>query len=238
MKNKIKTRLWEPLLNESDNFYYDIYNKSLIKSDSQKHETFLKKLRFFSLFQLANQSVSQSLNYNFAECGCFKGQSSYGISEILKSHNFNNKFYIFDSFEGGLSDFNNEDLTLLNKNLPEEKIEKRKKNFSSSELSVKNTLSDFNFVEIHKGWIPEKFYLVEDAKFQFVHIDVDLYQPTYDSLKFFYPKLVTGGIIVCDDYNFTDFPGAKTAWDIYISELDTPPTFQYEVPLGSKFLIK
>jgi hypothetical protein len=44
-----------------------------------------------------------------------------------------------------------------------------------------------------------------------VHIDVDLYQPTRDSLAFFYPRLVKGGVIVMDDYGFKTCPGATRA---------------------------
>src|SRR5688572_31529904 len=40
--------------------------------------------------------------------------------------------------------------------------------------------------------------------------DVDVYQPTRDSLEYFYPRLVTGGILVCDDYGW---PGARKAVD-------------------------
>ena len=44
--------------------------------------------------------------------------------------------------------------------------------------------------------------------YRFVHLDVDLYQPTRDSFDYFYPRLIKGGIIVCDDYNW---PGARKA---------------------------
>jgi O-methyltransferase len=33
------------------------------------------------------------------------------------------------------------------------------------------------------------------------------------SLEFFYPKLATGGVVVCDDYGFATCPGAKLAMD-------------------------
>ena len=55
----------------------------------------------------------------------------------------------------------------------------------------------------------KSFWEIKDEKFSFIHIDVDLFEPTFESLKFFYPRLKKGGIIVCDDYNFTDFPGQK-----------------------------
>ena len=90
-----------------------------------------------------------------------------------------------------------------------------KTQFVSNDEFVKNeVLKDFKFVEIFKGWIPEKFNKVKDKKFSFVHIDVDLYEPTLQSLEFFFPRLIEGGIIVCDDYNSFGFDGAKKAWSM------------------------
>ena len=91
-------------------------------------------------------------------------------------------------------------------------------------------------MKLYKGWIPDRFKEVENRKFQFVHIDVDLYQPTLDALEFFYPRLVSGGVIVCDDYNLTMFPGAKQAWDEFFS--GKKYFLNYETPFGGSFLIK
>jgi hypothetical protein len=176
-------------------------------------------------------------NYNFVECGCWTGHSSYIISKILKEYNFKNKFYIFDSFEGGLSDLEKEDKSLF-ASLSEEEIKDQKDYCKSNENDVRNLLKNFEFVEIFKCWIPEKFHNVADKKFQFIHLDVDLYQPTKDSLEFFYPKLAQGGIIVCDDYNFTTFPGAKKAWDDFFKHKKNTYNFFYETPFGGCFLIK
>ena len=109
--------------------------------------------------------------------------------------------------------------------------------FRSSEKFLKNeVLKEFDFVKTYKGWIPSRFSEVKDLKFSFVHIDVDLYQPTLDCLEFFFPKLVSGGIIVCDDYNSSQFPGAKNAWDYYFK--DKKINLFYEQPFGGCFLIK
>jgi hypothetical protein len=134
---------------------------------------------------------------------------------------------VFDSFQG-LSDIEKED---------ENNVGKHKKGQYKSDFeNVKDNLKVFDFVKLYEGWIPDRFKEVEDLKFQFVHIDVDLYKPTLASLEFFYPRLINGGVIVCDDYNFTDFPGAKRAWDEYFKSKKVE--LMYEVPLGSKFLIK
>jgi O-methyltransferase len=51
-----------------------------------------------------------------------------------------------------------------------------------------------------------------------VHIDVDIYEPTRDSMAFFYPRLNDGGIIICDDYGFKSYPGATKAVDEFLRD--------------------
>jgi hypothetical protein len=68
-----------------------------------------------------------------------------------------------------------------------------------------------------------------------VHIDVDLYQPTLDSIRFFYPRLAPGGIILCDDYGYSSCPGAKGAFDEYMKDR---PEKIIHAPTGQAFIIK
>jgi hypothetical protein len=220
-------KLFHPTHPDNNDKFISLYNEAMVNTNCQHHHTDIKRLRFFSLFQLVKYSIGKFKNYNFAECGCFKGQSTWGISKILQSFNFKNRFTVFDSFQG-LSDIEKED---------ENNVGKHKKGQYKSDFeNVKDNLKVFDFVKLYEGWIPDRFKEVEDLKFQFVHIDVDLYKPTLASLEFFYPRLINGGVIVCDDYNFTDFPGAKRAWDEYFKSKKVE--LMYEVPLGSKFLIK
>lgn len=219
----------------SEEGFLKIYFEALEKANNNKHDNFKKRHRFFSLWQLVQHSLKSSTNFNFAECGCWQGQSSYIISSLLKKNNFKNSFFIFDSFEG-LSEYNDVDRISKNNIVTPDQEKLRREKFKSDFDHVSNLLTPFKFVKIYKNWIPKSFNNVIDYKFQFVHIDVDLYQPTYDSLEFFFPKLVNGGIIICDDYNFSNFPGAKLAWDEYFK--DKTYSFSYEVPLGSKFIIK
>ena len=56
----------------------------------------------------------------------------------------------------------------------------------------------------------------------FVHLDVDLYAPTFDSLTYFYPRLSTGVVIICDDCGAPLFPGAHRAWDDFCEQHEVP----------------
>ena len=51
-------------------------------------------------------------------------------------------------------------------------------------------------------------------------LDTDLYEPTYEGLKVFYPKLVKGGVIIVHDYNSTQFSGVKKAVKRFCEEAD------------------
>ena len=64
---------------------------------------------------------------------------------------------------------------------------------------------------IKKGRFPDTTEDIDDTWFCFVSIDVDLYEPTYEGLKFFYPRLTPGGFIIVDDYNNKLYEGAKKA---------------------------
>ena len=79
---------------------------------------------------------------------------------------------------------------------------------------VQNNLRDMaTHIIYHKGWIPEGFDKNAQDVFSFVHIDVDLHQPTLNSLAYFYPRMSRHGVILCDDYGFETCPGARKAFD-------------------------
>ena len=62
-------------------------------------------------------------------------------------------------------------------------------------------LNKYENVHIIKGKFPESGKEIVDKRFCFVHLDVDLYKSTIDSLRFFFPKMVQGGIILIHDYH-------------------------------------
>lgn len=158
--------------------------------------------RKYVLYSIA-KSV-KNIEGDIAECGVSKGHSSY---LMLHANRDNNKtFYGFDSFEG------------LSEPAEKDKIEndysfKWKKNDLSTPIDVaKNNLISFDErYELLKGWIPSRFEEIKDKRFSLVHVDVDLYQPTFDSIEFFWNRINKGGCLVCDDYGFETCPGAYRA---------------------------
>jgi O-methyltransferase len=54
---------------------------------------------------------------------------------------------------------------------------------ASSEQVLSRNLRGLDNIIIHKGWIPEHFVEGDQEQFRVVHINVDLCQPTFDSLE-------------------------------------------------------
>jgi len=136
-----------------------------------------------------------------AECGCYQGASAW----FMAKERPDTALHLFDSFEG-LSEVGASDASPR-----ADDFAWRRGDMAAPEELVRRTLREFPRVVIHRGWIPEKFGEVAHETFCFVHIDVDLYQPTLDSLRFFFPRMAPGGVVVLDDYGFTTCPGAHRA---------------------------
>ena len=164
--------------------------------------------------------LTHGLEGDTAECGVYRGASSFLICDFFR--NDGKTHHAFDSFEG------------LSEPAAEDGAFWHKSDLASNEAIARKFLSEFDFVRFHKGWIPETFSSI-NGEFCFVHVDVDIFQPTLDSIVFFYPRLVTGGVLVCDDYGFTNCPGAKRAFDRFM--LDKPERI-VRVPTGQAFIVK
>ena len=175
--------------------------------------------RRWTLMQLTR--MAQGVPGDTAECGAFQGAGSYLIcmaNERTRMH------HVFDSFEGlsapGVNDGGYWSAG----------------GFATPEAVVIENLRDFDgHYQLHKGWIPAKFPSVAGNQFAFVHIDVDLYQPTADSIAFFYPRMPPGAVLVCDDYGSATCPGASNAIDEFLAD---KPEKMIELPCGSGFMIK
>jgi O-methyltransferase len=210
----------------------DIYEESLAAIDGYGVDNFSKRIRHYTLYQIIDSILKKNINdLAIAECGCWKGQSAFIIATAIKNNGSKNNFYIFDSFEG-LSEYSPYDKN----NISDKSIEETRKHFAFGIDLVKSNLKIFDFINYFKGWIPSRFKEVEEQKFCFVNIDVDLYEPIKDSLEFFFPRLISGGCIFLDDYGFKQFPGASKAIDDFI-KLNRPSYF-VALPTGGAYLIK
>lgn len=175
--------------------------------------------RRWMLYQLA--VMSNIVAGDTAECGVYRGAGSHLICKATQSNGTSRTHFMFDSFQGVSKPSNLYD------------------NGYWREGDLCCSLNDFERpdgdISIHPGWIPDRFQDAADRHFSFVHVDVDLYEPTAESIRFFYSRMNPGGIMVFDDYGFTTCPGAKKAVDDFMAG---KPERIIQLSCGSAFLAK
>ncbi len=101
--------------------------------------------------------------------------------------------------------------------------------------TVQQVVGHDQFLEFRPGLVPDTFSGLDSVSIRFAHIDLDLHAPTLAALAFIYPRIVTGGIAVFDDYGFATCPGARTAIDGYCGLHNIPLVV---LPTGQAVLIK
>ncbi len=169
------------------------------------------------ILELAQECLD--ISGDFVEMGCYKGDTSLLLAEIVKASE--KKLWIYDSFEG----------------LPEKKeVDKSVMGvlFRGGELAVTKREVKQRFLRanlpvpvIKKAWFSE---LVENdlpEQIAFAFLDGDFYESIKDSIKLVAPKMSDGGVMVVHDYTNLALPGVKKAVDEWIQK-GTP---QFEVVL-------
>jgi predicted O-methyltransferase YrrM len=148
---------------------------------------------------------------NVAEAGVFRGMSSAKLNEYFHDR----KLYLFDTFAGYDSRDSEQETNfqpIAEHHIAELNIEE------SSEFIVKLRCPKRENVVVRKGWVPETLKGLEDEKFVFVFLDMNLYAPTIAALRFFAPRLSKQGIIILHDYYLELFPGIKRAVNDFSKE--------------------
>jgi len=159
--------------------------------------------RLFTLDQLAYHAMR--FEGNVAECGTYAGASAWFL--CTRAAAAGRTVSLFDSWQG------------LSRPTGVDGSYWKEHDLSSPRTIAEQTLAGFDNVAFFAGWIPDRFPEVASESFAFVHVDVDLYQPTLDTLEFFYPRLSVGGVFLCDDYGFDTCPGARAAFDEYFARV-------------------
>jgi hypothetical protein len=196
----------------------DLYDACIRESDTpvSAWKTFARIQGAANLAQYFLHSLP--LDGARAECGVFQGFSALFVcrAAALASGRFDGAdFHLIDSF-AGFPQPQAEDFIPIRRGSATGSAPAFKAGDAAVSFeAVRAVFRDFPGVRFHRGFIPHVLAQLPDTRWAFVHIDVDLFEPTLASLDYFYPRMVEGGVIVCDDYGSKLFPGARKAWESY-----------------------
>jgi predicted O-methyltransferase YrrM len=187
----------------------------VIRRSRREGESLLTANEAFMLHALAR--AQSALDGDMAELGVYQGSSA----AIIAPASGDRIFHLFDTFDG----------------LPEpgaaERAVLERGQFAADATIVRHRLRRWPNIRFHVGEFPASAAGLEDRRFSFVHLDVDLYQSTLAGLSFFYPRLVPGGVIISHDYSM--LPGVERAFADF---LEDKPERPIELPSTQAMIVR
>lgn len=133
------------------------------------------------------------------EAGCFKGGSTAKFSLVAKYLGLT--LVVFDSFEGLPDNAEDHNHTIDGKSI---KGWFKGKEFSGTLEEVKSNIQKYGDISVCrfvKGWFEDTLPEFSE-KILAAYLDVDLASSTRTCLKYVYPKIVAGGVLVSQDGDF------------------------------------
>jgi len=160
-------------------------------------------LRLAALRLIAEEIGRREIPGEVAELGVYQGRFAAEMNRLLPGK----QCFLFDTFEGFTEAEVAADLAISGS---------RAKAGDFGDTSLEQVLGRLPHPEkavVCAGHFPDSLKSLTEPLQQFcmVSLDTDLYDPTYQGLKVFYPLMSRGGAILIHDYNSTQFPGVGEA---------------------------
>lgn len=211
-------------------FFNDSAKEVLIKSSSISQQ---KINQYFYLGDYEN--LTQALHFtkylkgDYLEIGVYKGKSALVALGYMSRQKTNKHAYLVDLFDGFVNK--------TSKTSPDAMYYNTHKDTSMAQ--VKSLLKKYKNKTLLKLDIIENPLPKQIKKVAVANIDVDIYEAVAASLKKIHPRLVVGGVMICEDFGHTPLiAGAMLAVNQF---LESSPGKKYTAAYmrsGQIFLVK
>lgn len=181
--------------------------------------------RMYALYNSVRYIIHNNIEGDFVECGVWRGGSSMFVALTLLSMNITDRMiYLYDTFEGMSAPTENDvDFKGINaNNLLKQNIQDKENSVwcLADMQDVKNNmvLTNYPIINIHfvKGKVEDTIpQNIPEKNIAILRLDTDWYESTLHELKYLYPKLISKGVLIIDDYGHWE--GCRKAVDEYFT---------------------
>jgi O-methyltransferase len=179
--------------------------------------------RIYSLVRAVEYVVGRTLPGALVECGVWRGGSMMAAAlTLLRLGVTDRDLYLFDTFTG-MTAPSNEDV----KRSGERAADLLAEESPDSDIWAIAPIDEVRKAVLGVGYPEERIHFVQGPveetlpahapdEIALLRLDTDWYSSTKHELVHLYPRLISGGILILDDYGY--WQGARRAVDEYISE--------------------
>lgn len=179
-------------------------------------------------------ATASRIEGDFVECGVSHGFLSSAVMEYLDWDQLGKMFYLLDTFAGMDPRFvtaGEREAGALIKNQAALDFGI----YGSSVDSVRANFAEWDNQRIVVGAVPDTLEQVEANSIAFLHIDMNCAPPEVATLRYFWPRLSPGAIVLLDDYANRGRDDQRIAMDEVARELGVQIC---ALPTGQGLLVK
>ena len=181
--------------------------------------------RLFAVIHAARYVAQRPVRGAFVECGVWRGGSMMAAALTLHAlGQTDRELFLFDTFEG-MSRPTERDVSYKGTSAMDTFNQKRRGEDSSDWCRA--TLDDVRAALDSTGYPRERVHLIKGKveetlpaqapeQIALLRLDTDWYESTRHELEHLYPRLVSGGVLLIDDYGH--WKGSREATDEYIAK--------------------
>jgi O-methyltransferase len=187
--------------------------------------------RYHTLIWAARNCIR--LPGDFMECGVYRGDMTWMITELVDLRRANKKFYIYDTFGGFAPQYSSVD------DFPgaSQYFEEIDKEYKATDIEgyVRKRFQPKDYVIVTKGVVPDILEVIAPEQISFLHLDMNSPRAEMATLEALLDRITPGGLVVFDDYGWKHFEGHKAITDKFLTDRGQ---VILELPTGQGLVIK
>jgi len=196
----------------------------------------IRDKRFVANILAVEYVLDNNLDGDIVEVGVWKGGSVVSmLMTLIKNNNTSKRVHLYDTFEG-MTPHTNDDFDLSGRTadnlIKSDPFWLCISPLDEVKANIAKTSYPENLISYHKGDICKANFIPN--KISFLRLDTDWYESTKCELEKFYNSVVSGGVIMIDDYGH--WRGCKKAVDEFL--LDKPNIKLVQIDYTGVYFIK
>jgi hypothetical protein len=213
------------LLGTSEGFS-DIPKEHVAIYDQCRAFTMTGEARIYALIAATEYIVRAGIQGAFVECGVWRGGSAMAMLHTLaRLGDTRREIYLYDTFAGMTAPASEHDGAQEKALYQEFRRSDGSSDWCRSELdevkaNIARTGYPMDSIHFVQGRVEDTIPGVAPEKIALLRLDTDWYESTRHELQNLYPRLVSGGCMILDDYG--QWQGSRKAVDEYFAASGIP----------------
>lgn len=169
------------------------------------------------------------LDGDFVECGVNRGGFSRAVVDYVDFGRLDKTFYLMDTFDGLVEAYITAEERAMG--VTREAFAK----YTECYDDVREAFRPFPNVVLVRGAIPDTLAQVTPAKVSYLSIDMNVVVPEIAAAEHFWERLVSGAVMILDDYGHAPHVQQKHAFDAFAAKRATQVLL---LPTGQGLIFK